>query len=96
MVEDYGRQFFKDQIQQQGFLFLEDYLDNILAPSAKEEYVHSTSLTKLHYLTFYSPLIDLVKTPGRKKIAKKAKLAPSKLNSMVLSSLDVSLAIRRH
>ncbi|KAF4572929.1 hypothetical protein EYR36_007439 [Pleurotus pulmonarius] len=74
MVEDYGRQFFKDQIQQQGFLFLEDYLDNILAPSAKED-----------------PLIDLVKTPGRKKIAKKAKLAPSKLNSMVLSSLDAPL-----
>ncbi|KAF7436804.1 hypothetical protein PC9H_003637 [Pleurotus ostreatus] len=74
MVEDYGRQFFKDQIQQQGFLFLEDYLDNILAASAKED-----------------PLIDLVKTPGRKKMAKKVKLVPSKLNSMVLSSLDAPL-----
>ncbi|KAG5221914.1 tat-binding protein [Salix suchowensis] len=69
MVEDYGRQFFKDQIQQQGFLFLEDYLDNILAASAKEDL-----------------LIDLVKTPGRKKMAKKVKLVPSKLNSMVLSA----------
>ncbi|KAF9496192.1 hypothetical protein BDN71DRAFT_1589216 [Pleurotus eryngii] len=74
MVEDYGRQFFKDQIQQQGFLFLEDYLDNILAASAKEDL-----------------LIDLVKTPGRKKMAKKVKLVPSKLNSMVLSSLDAPL-----
>lgn len=45
---------------------------------------------------FYSPLIDLVKTPGRKKIAKKVKLAPSKLNGMVLSSLDVSVTIRQH
>jgi hypothetical protein len=38
MVNDPGRQFFQEQIQTHGFLFLDDYLDNILA-GAKQEYV---------------------------------------------------------
>lgn len=43
MVNDPGRQLFEDQIQTQGFLFLDEYLDNILAES-KKEYAGSTSL----------------------------------------------------
>jgi hypothetical protein len=36
MINDPGRQFFEDQVQSQGFLFLEEYLDNIWT-SAKQE-----------------------------------------------------------
>lgn len=41
MINDPGRQFFDDQVQSQGFLFLEEYLDNIWA-AAKQESVHTT------------------------------------------------------
>jgi len=40
MASDPGRQLFKDQVQMHGFLFLEDYLDNIVS-GAKQEYVLS-------------------------------------------------------
>ncbi len=36
MINDPGRQLFEDQLQSQGFLFLEEYLDNIWA-AAKQE-----------------------------------------------------------
>lgn len=36
MIHDPGRQLFEDQVQTQGFLFLDEYLDNILA-GAKQE-----------------------------------------------------------
>lgn len=36
MINDPGRQFFEDQVQSQGFLFLDEYLDNIWA-AAKQE-----------------------------------------------------------
>jgi hypothetical protein len=36
MINDPGRQFFEDQVQSQGFLFLEEYLDNIWT-AAKQE-----------------------------------------------------------
>jgi hypothetical protein len=36
MVNDPGRQLFQDQIQTHGFLFLNDYLDNILAGPRRE------------------------------------------------------------
>ncbi|KIM48213.1 hypothetical protein M413DRAFT_225123 [Hebeloma cylindrosporum] len=66
MANDSGRQDFKDQVQTYGFLFLDDYLDNIIY-GAKQD-----------------PLIELVKTPGRKKaIAKKPKLVSSKLGNTV-------------
>ncbi|TFK41170.1 hypothetical protein BDQ12DRAFT_679016 [Crucibulum laeve] len=58
MATDPGRQLFQEQVQTHGFLFLEDYLDNILSGARQD------------------PLIELVKTPGRKKaIARKPKLA---------------------
>jgi hypothetical protein len=38
MASDPGRQAFRDQIQTLGFLFLDDYLDNILS-GAKQESV---------------------------------------------------------
>ena len=41
MASDQGRQTFSDRIQKDGFLFLDDYLDNILA-GARQEYVAST------------------------------------------------------
>ncbi|KAF9056149.1 hypothetical protein BJ165DRAFT_1606374 [Panaeolus papilionaceus] len=69
MSNDSGRQLFKDQVQTHGFLFLDDYLDNIVSGGKQD------------------PLIELVKTPGRKKaIARKPKLM-SKL-SVVSLSLD--------
>lgn len=41
MASDPGRQVFKDQVQTHGFVFLEDYLDNIVS-GAKAESVAST------------------------------------------------------
>lgn len=38
MASDSGRQAFKDQVQTLGFLFLDDYLENILS-GAKQESV---------------------------------------------------------
>ncbi|KAA1471500.1 hypothetical protein DENSPDRAFT_819784 [Dentipellis sp. KUC8613] len=49
MSNDPGRQMFDDKIQSRGFLFLDDYLDNILSGGRQEA------------------IVDLVKTPGRKK-----------------------------
>ncbi|TFY67437.1 hypothetical protein EVG20_g3942 [Dentipellis fragilis] len=49
MTNDPGRQMLDDKIQSRGFLFLDDYLDNILSGGRQEA------------------IVDLVKTPGRKK-----------------------------
>ena len=38
MAKDTGRGFFQQAVQTQGFLFLDDYLENILA-GPKKEYV---------------------------------------------------------
>ncbi|KAJ6604640.1 hypothetical protein DFH09DRAFT_1443568 [Mycena vulgaris] len=68
MANDPGRQLFQDQIQTHGFLFLTDYLDNILAGPRRD------------------PLIELVKTPGRKKATSKRPVAtPSALKKSVVS-----------
>ncbi|THG97438.1 hypothetical protein EW145_g7613 [Phellinidium pouzarii] len=59
MVNDPGRQILEDQIQGNGFLFLDYYLDDILTGPR------------------HDPIIELVKTPGRKKdVSKKARAAP--------------------
>ncbi|KAF8274081.1 hypothetical protein EI94DRAFT_1714691 [Lactarius quietus] len=39
MINDPGRQFFEDQVQSQGFLFLEEYLDNIWAAAKQDSFV---------------------------------------------------------
>ncbi|KAK0506217.1 hypothetical protein EDD18DRAFT_1122489 [Armillaria luteobubalina] len=65
MANDPGRQFFRDQIQMHGFLFLDDYLDNILAGARQDA------------------LIDLVKTPSRKKAVSKQPRTASKLKNVV-------------
>ncbi|KAK0478367.1 hypothetical protein IW261DRAFT_224622 [Armillaria novae-zelandiae] len=65
MANDPGRQFFRDQIQMHGFLFLDDYLDNILAGARQDA------------------LIDLVKTPSRKKAVTKQPRTASKLKNVV-------------
>ncbi|KAF9015151.1 hypothetical protein BDQ17DRAFT_1294706 [Cyathus striatus] len=70
MATDPGRQLFQEQVHTHGFLFLDDYLGNIIS-GAKQD-----------------PLIELVKTPSRKKaIAVKPKLT-SKLTSVVTLSLE--------
>ncbi|THV04963.1 hypothetical protein K435DRAFT_714094 [Dendrothele bispora CBS 962.96] len=69
MVNDPGRQSFKEQIDMYGYRFLDDYLDNILSKPKQD-----------------SGLIDLVKTPSRKKaVSHKAKAnpSPSKLRNMI-------------
>ncbi|KAJ7634294.1 hypothetical protein DFH06DRAFT_1003774 [Mycena polygramma] len=71
MANDPGRQLFQEQIQTHGFLFLTDYLDNILAGPRRD------------------PLIELVKTPGRKKATNKRPVAtPSGLKHVVAVSLE--------
>ncbi|KAH9954441.1 hypothetical protein BC827DRAFT_1243053, partial [Russula dissimulans] len=39
MINDPGRQFFEDQVQSQGFLFLEEYLDNIWTAPRQDSFV---------------------------------------------------------
>ncbi|KAJ6509524.1 hypothetical protein C8R47DRAFT_1004774 [Mycena vitilis] len=71
MANDPGRLLFQEQIQTHGFLFLTDYLDNILAGPRRD------------------PLIELVKTPGRKKATNKRPVAtPSGLKHLVAVSLE--------
>ncbi|KAG5647977.1 hypothetical protein DXG03_007011 [Asterophora parasitica] len=66
LASDPGRQLFQDQLNTHGFIFLDDYLDNILSGPSQD------------------PLIELVKTPGRRKAAKKPKhLGASKLNHIL-------------
>ncbi|KAK7064239.1 INCENP-ARK-bind domain-containing protein [Favolaschia claudopus] len=73
MVNDPGRQLFHDQIQTHGFLFLTDYLDNILAGPRRD------------------PLIELVKTPGRKRTTNRKPLAhTSNLRTVAVSLEDDS------
>jgi hypothetical protein len=91
MAKDPCRQLFEDQVQTHGFIFLEDYLENIL-DGPKQEYV------KLDYPYFQNlnicrPIIELVKTPARKKTAPKrtraATSAAAKMRSVIaLSNID--------
>ncbi|KAG6851067.1 hypothetical protein H0H93_002959 [Arthromyces matolae] len=53
MVNDPGREIFQAQLNTHGFIFLDDYLENILLGPSQD------------------PIIELVKTPGRKKAALK-------------------------
>lgn len=39
IANDPGRSLFKDQVNNHGFIFLEDYLANILQGASKQEYV---------------------------------------------------------
>ncbi|KAG2366539.1 hypothetical protein BDR07DRAFT_1352315 [Suillus spraguei] len=74
MAKDPCRQLFEDQVQTHGFIFLDDYLENILAGPKQEA------------------IIDLVKTPARKKIAPKrtrtATSAAAKPQKSILLSLE--------
>ncbi|KAG6911972.1 hypothetical protein DXG01_000220 [Tephrocybe rancida] len=73
MANDPGREIFQGQLNTHGFIFLDDYLDNILCGPSQD------------------PIIELVKTPGRKKVmSKKAKaLGSSKLSTMSSLTEDV-------
>jgi hypothetical protein len=97
MVNDPGRQSFQDQIQLYGFQFLDDYLDNILS-KPKQECVFTLIAhdTLTHSSQTSSALIDLVKTPSRKRsVSHKPKTnpSPSKLRNMV--TLEVCLSLYR-
>ncbi|KAF9270206.1 hypothetical protein L218DRAFT_888608 [Marasmius fiardii PR-910] len=68
MVNDSGRESFQQQINTHGFIFLDDYLNNILARPNQDT------------------LIDLVKTPSRKRNhsqKSKVNLSPSRLRTVV-------------
>ncbi|KAG6867147.1 hypothetical protein C0993_006258 [Termitomyces sp. T159_Od127] len=54
MENDPGRENFQSHLNTHGFVFLDDYLENILSGPCQE-----------------SPIIELVKTPGRKKMTSK-------------------------
>ncbi|TFY81947.1 hypothetical protein EWM64_g2063 [Hericium alpestre] len=75
MVQDPARQMLDDKIQSRGFLFLDDYLDNILL-GVKQE----------------SAIVELVKTPGRKKdVPKKTRsavAAATRAQNVISLSLD--------
>ncbi|KAJ8083985.1 hypothetical protein PM082_002752 [Marasmius tenuissimus] len=70
MANDSGRESLQQQIQTHGFLFLDDYLDNILAKPKQDA------------------LIDLVKTPGRKKTQKPKVKHPSPSKLRTVTSLE--------
>ncbi|KAG6381160.1 hypothetical protein JVT61DRAFT_5561 [Boletus reticuloceps] len=74
MATDPCRQLFEDQVQTHAFIFLDDYLEHILAGPKQ------------------GPMIDLVKTPGRKKNilrrTRAATMAALKVENATLLSLD--------
>ncbi|KAF9237351.1 hypothetical protein BU15DRAFT_63233 [Melanogaster broomeanus] len=74
MANDPCRQLFEDQVQTHAFIFLDDYLENILAGPKQ------------------GPIIELVKTPGRKKNlprrTRAATAAAAKAQNIVSLSLD--------
>lgn len=84
MVSDPGRQLFADQIQKDGFLFLDDYLDNILS-GAKKECATSILFRTCSNMP-HSGLIDLVKTPSRNRTAPRHPKTASKLKNIVAIS----------
>lgn len=89
MAFDPGRQHFDDHIQKHGFDFLDNYLDSILAKT-KEEYVCFSGLRTSLLIVSLSDVVDLLKTPGRKKTSKSKSVLPSsKLKNII--SLEVCL-----
>ncbi|KAF8560347.1 hypothetical protein OG21DRAFT_1452349 [Imleria badia] len=74
MANDPCRQLFEDQVQTHAFIFLDDYLEHILAGPKQ------------------GPIIELVKTPGRKKNmprrTRAATAAAAKVKNTTLLSLD--------
>ncbi|KAL0581622.1 hypothetical protein V5O48_000438 [Marasmius crinis-equi] len=74
MANDSGRESFQQQVHTHGFLFLDDYLDNILARPKQDA------------------MIDLLKTPSRRKNTQKPKVknpSPSKLRTVLSLENDV-------
>ncbi|KAI0275078.1 hypothetical protein BC834DRAFT_850899 [Gloeopeniophorella convolvens] len=67
MMNDPGRQFFEDQVQSQGFLFLEEYLDNIWAAAKQDSFVdlvktpgrRRASPQKARPLPIHAPILDI-------------------------------------
>ncbi|KAH0838294.1 hypothetical protein J3R83DRAFT_6571 [Lanmaoa asiatica] len=74
MANDPCRKLFEDQVQTHAFIFLDDYLEHILAGPKQ------------------APIIELVKTPGRKKNiprrTRAATAAAAKVKDTTLFSLD--------
>ncbi|KAI0309647.1 hypothetical protein OF83DRAFT_1179382 [Amylostereum chailletii] len=73
MVNDSGRQFFDDQVQTQGFLFLDEYLHNIKTGSKQDA------------------IVELVKTPGRKRDAPKKTRAAAAAAARAQTAITLSL-----
>ncbi|KDQ07721.1 hypothetical protein BOTBODRAFT_596186 [Botryobasidium botryosum FD-172 SS1] len=67
IAQDRGLDILRDQIQTQGFAFLEDYLDDILSGPKHES------------------LIEMAKTPGRRKAGNRR----TRANSAAVSALKV-------
>ncbi|CDO71531.1 hypothetical protein BN946_scf184911.g1 [Trametes cinnabarina] len=68
MAQDPGRQILHDQIQTQGFDFLDSYLENFFE-GPKNECVCSNTAHAFAPTVDLRPVIELLKTPGRKKNA---------------------------
>ena len=88
MASDPGRSVFQDQIQTHGFVFLDDYLDNIISVP-KQEYAQPCSIAIDRAHSSSSLIIELVKTPGRKKAKNMALTAMSQLRNTVPLSPEV-------
>lgn len=56
MASDPGRHAFKDQVQTLGFLFLDDYLDNILSGARQE----SVLLLNFHFICINYCIVPLL------------------------------------
>lgn len=68
MANDPGRQDLDDHILCNGFLFLDEYLEDILTGTRTEcVLVYLSSIPSSSIVTFCRPIIELTKTPGRRK-----------------------------
>lgn len=84
MANDPGRELFAAQVQQHGFDFLDNYLEDVLARQPTE-YVRMFVYFDPRLKLLRSSVYDLMKTPGKKKDGAKtrtAATAAAKLKAM--------------
>lgn len=94
MGKDPGRELFASQIQQHGFDFLDNYLEDVLARQPTE-YGFLLSLKPFLLTLCYSNLYELMKTPGKKKDAPKRTRAATAVAAKLKALNGAIFEVRR-
>ena len=93
MASDSSRTWFDAKVQEHGFDFLDDYLDRILAQAKQPQSVVFFYSSHRLALIVQRPIIELVKTPGRRRNpqtkGRSAVPSSSRLRSVLTASIEV-------